>query len=325
MEIARPSRYSARVSKPLRLEEQVLYVYAALQHLKHDRSTVDIGEELGVSRFMVGRMVKRARDDGLIEVRPRLSDPIDAELSRALAERFGLHSAIAAVTPSDNPDHVRSVIATVAAKLVKELIVEDDIVGLGPGRTIVEMCAKITDIPMCDVVQLTGVATSEAEESLRAVMTLSSIARGRMFPMHAPLVATDAAAARAISAQPAIKQALHRMDRLHKAVLTIGGWPTSSLLAEQVRQLGELPRLQREGVVAEIGTTLLDANGREVHALEGQIIGISTEQLARVPVTIAIGGGAGKEQAVLAALRSGFVDILVTDVQTARAAIASAD
>lgn len=311
------------MSKHLRMEEQVLYVYAALQHLKHDRSTVEIGEELGVSRFMVGRMVKRARDDGLVEVRPRLSDPIDAELSRELAGRFGLQSAFAAVTPSDDPDHVRSVIAAVTARLLTELIVEDDIVGLGPGRTIVEMCSKITEIPMCDVVQLTGVATSEAEESLRAVMTLSSVASGRMFPLHAPLVATDAAAAQAISAQPAIKQALHRMSRLDKAVVTIGGWPASSLLADQVRQLGDLPRLEREGVVAEIGTTLLDANGREVHGLDGHTIGISTEQLTRVPMTIAIGGGAGKERAVLAALKSGFVDILVTDVQTARAAIDS--
>lgn len=297
------------------------YVYATLQHLQHNRSAVDIADELGISRFAVGRMVQRARDEGLVEVRPRMQEPIDAELSRALASRFGLSSAFAVLSPVYDVEQTRAVIASVAAKLFVELVEEDQVVGLASGRTIIEMCAKIRNVPTCDVVQLTGVATNDAGEGLRAVMSLTSIARGRMFPLHAPMVTTTVAAGNVIMVQPAVKRSLDRMGSLDMAVLTIGGWPDSSLLAGQAKLMGDLDRLMDTGVVAEIGTTLLDANGKEVSALNGRIVGISTEQLARIPKKIGIGGGPGKKRAVVAALRSGLLDALVTDVHTAKFAL----
>lgn len=309
------------MSKDLGIEEQVLYVYAAIQHLQRGRSTVDIAEELGVSRFMVGRMIKRARSERLVELVTRLPQPIDTELSKKLARTYGLQSAIVATPPRNSEEESRTAIAAVAACLVADLIDEDDIVGLGPGRTIVQTCDRIAELPSCDVVQLTGVAASDPDAQSQAIMHLSRAAKGRMFPLHAPFVATDRASTRVIASQPAVRQALQRMDNLDKAVLTVGGWPHSSLLATQLADLGELDALLQQGVVAEIGTTLLDANGRELTTLEGRIIGVSTEQLAKVPVCIALGGGLDKQQAAVAVLKSGLLDIFVTDVQTAQAAI----
>lgn len=309
------------MSRPLSIEEQVRYVYAALQHLQHDRSTIDIAEELGVSRFTVGRMVQRARDAGLVEVRARMRDPIDPELSRRLAARFGLSSALVLVAPVYDAEQTRSVIASVTAKLFMELVEEDQVVGLGSGRTIIEMCRQVRDVPTCDVVQLTGTATNDVGESLQAITSLSSVASGKMYALHAPMVATNRAAGSIIATQPAVKESLHRMGRLDMAVLTIGGWPDSSLLADQARLLGELEGLLRSGVVAEVGTTLLDADGKEVPGFDGRITGISKDQLVKIPQKILIGGGPGKERAVVATLKSGLADVLITDVRTAQFAL----
>lgn len=308
------------MSKPLSMEEQLQHVYAAMEHLKAGRSTVDIADEMGVSRFAVGRMVKYARENGLVEVTPRLPDPIDAGLSKALASRYGLQSAIACVPAADGDKAARSSIAAVASKLLSELIEEDDIVGLGPGRTILETCARMEDAPNCDMVQLTGVASTD-DDNLQVIMELRRVAKGRMFPLHSPLIATDQLAAQVIKSQPGVRQALQRMDLLDKAVFTVGGWPRSSLLASLLEEMGELPPLLERGVTAEIGTTLLDAHGRELHLLDHRMIGITTEQLASVPLKVALGGGPGKKQALIAALESGLVDVLVTDAGTALAAL----
>lgn len=312
------------MSKPLGIDEQVRHIYAALQHLEHGRSTVEIAEELGVSRFMVGRMIRRAREDGLVDIVPRISDPIDVRLSSELGAAFTLSGAYAVIPPTDTLEHTRSTIAAVAAKLFPQIVHEDDIVGLSAGRTILEMCSQTAELPTCDVVQLTGVATNDANDMMRAVMTLSSVSRGRMFPLHAPFITTDARAGEMMAAQPAIKQALKRMDRLDRAVLTVGGWPDAAMLADQLRAQGELDEVTAHGVVAEIGTTLLDADGNPVPVLEGRMVGISLEQLQRVPTKVVVAGGQAKQRAVLAALRAGLVDILVTDVETARFALANA-
>jgi len=314
--------YDAQVSKELSMEEQLRHVYAAMQHLKFGRPTVEIAEEMGVSRFAVGRMVKYAREQGLVEVTPRLPDPVDATLSKALASSYGLESAIVCIPAAGGDKAARAAIAAVASKLLSELIEEDDIVGLGPGRTILETCARIENAPNCDLVQLTGVASTD-DDNLQVIMELRRVAQGRMFPLHSPFIATDHVAAQVIRSQPGVRQALKRMDLLDKAVFTVGGWPHSSLLASLLNEAGELGPLMEQGVAAEIGTTLLDNHGGELHLLDDRMIGITTQQLAAVPLKVALGGGPGKERAVIAALKSGLVDTLVTDAGTARAAMAA--
>jgi DNA-binding transcriptional regulator LsrR (DeoR family) len=145
-----------------------------------------------------------------------------------------------------------------------------------------------------------------------------------MFALHAPFVTTDVRSGEMIAAQPAVKQALKRMDRLDRAVLTVGGWPNGAMLADQLRQLGELDEVTAHGVAAEIGTTLLDKDGNALPVLEGRMVGVSLEQLRRIPTKLVIAGGAAKQVAVLAALRAGLVDILVTDADTARFALENA-
>ncbi len=306
------------MSRPLRFDEQVTHAYAAIEYLLHNRSSSDIAEELGVSRFMVGRMVRRAKLDGLVEIRARLSDPIDVALSGALTQRFALTSAFAVVCALDEPEHVRVELAKVAAKVVPESIEKGDVVGLAAGRTILEMSRRITALPHCEIVQLHGAATTDSNEALRAGFTLGSIARGKLHTLYAPLLTSDAAAARMITSQPAIRQALKKMQTINTAVLSIGGWPANSLLLEQLKAHRESDAfLKKWNVVAEMGTTLLDADGNDLAALDGRTIGISTDQLRKVPLKIVVGGGSEKQAAILAALRANLVDVLITDAATA--------
>lgn len=312
------------MSKPLRVDEQVRYIYAAIQHLQHNRSTVELAAELGVSRFTVGRMIQRAREEGLVEVVSRMHDPIDAALSEKLAHRFALDSAFAVVPPTGRQQDLRAAIAAFGAKLVTETVVEDEMIGFTPGRTAQLLCRNIASLATCDVVQLTGVATTDADESLKTVISLSSIAQGRMFPMHAPMLTTTSEAWRSITSQPLIRQAMQRMNQVSTAVLTIGGWPHQSLLAEQLTRFGEIDAPELRDVVAEIGTTFLDGKGQEIHALHNRVIGISTEQLERVERRIAVAGGLGKGPAILSVLRSGLIDTLVTDAATAQHVLSAA-
>ncbi|RJN32609.1 sugar-binding transcriptional regulator [Nesterenkonia natronophila] len=304
------------MSTPIGLSEQMLCAYVALQHLQEGRPLIDIAEELELSRFKVGRMVRRARETGLIEVRLNMPEVIDTHLSRKVAQKFGLQSVIAVETSSDEPSQVRKDLARVGARVVRETVNEDDVIGLTSGRTIVDMCRVVGEFPNCEVVQLTGVATSTWNQGMQAILSLG-VATNRIFPLHAPLVTTDAPAARAITAQPSIIRSLKRLDHISKAVLSIGGWPNSSLLATQLSEWNEMSQARSLGVVSELGTSLLTTNGAAVPHLTSRTIGISTEQLASVPHKIAIGGGHGKHDAVLAVLRSELVDVLITDIRTA--------
>jgi DNA-binding transcriptional regulator LsrR (DeoR family) len=304
------------------IHQQVLLAYVALQNLKHDRSTTDIAEELGMSRFKVGRMISQARDYGLIDVVVKLTPSIDVELSKRLKDTYSLSEALVVFPATSSDHHSREAIAAAAARYIPSFITEGSIVGLGPGRTIIEMCDQATDFPNCDVVQLTGVATREPELSVQSIFRLSRLAGGRMYPLYAPFLATSEDAAKAIVAQPSVQEALQRMEKVDTSILTIGGWPRSSLLADMLAEAGELSPLTERGAVAEIGTTVIDQAGKVLDDISSRTIGITSDQLLRVPNRIALGGGDGKRQAVSATLRSGLVDMIITDVFSAQQALA---
>lgn len=309
------------MSTILGVEQQVLHAYVALENLGAGRSINDLADELGISRFTVSRMVKRARSDGLIDVRATIESPVDVELSGRLAERFGLRSAFAVHTPGPDEALARNVIARVTARYLEENAVDDDVLGLSPGRTLVAASRLVNRMPYVDVVQLTGVGTARTEDGAESVTNLGRVAGGGTYPLYAPIISE--VPAHAITSHPAVQQTIRRFDHLTKAVMTIGGWPESSLLAELLQQLGMLDELMDRGIVGEIGGVLLDAEGREVPAPEGRMVGITSEQIRRTPLAVGVGGGPSKSQAVLATLRSGLCHVIITDADSARAALAA--
>jgi DNA-binding transcriptional regulator LsrR (DeoR family) len=76
----------------------------------------------------------------------------------------------------------------------------------------------------------------------------------------------------------------------------------------------------------DVAGRLFDAQGGPVHyETESRLLGIDRKQLAQVRRRIGIAVGIRKTAAIVAAARSGLVNVLVTDVVTASALIASLD
>lgn len=67
------------------------------------------------------------------------------------------------------------------------------------------------------------------------------------------------------------------------------------------------------GAVASVNTRFLDARGRPAGELDGRTIALSWEQLDAIPMVVAAAAGEEKAVAVIGALRSGVVDVLVVD------------
>lgn len=310
-----------RSGAQLPLDQQILHVHVAMQNLAHGRPLNEIAEEIGRSRFATARMVRRARELGLIEVRPTMPVPIDADLSARIARQFGLRSALVVATRSTDDAEVREALASVTARYLSETVEEDDVLGVAPGRTLARASREIDQLPSADVVQLTGIGWPRLEEGAEVVSAIGRAAGGATFPLYVPILIDPEAAP--ILHHPAITGTMRRFRHVRKAFLTVGGWPRSSLLAQILGENGERAGFEERGVVAEIGTTLLDIQGRTVSGLEGRFIGISEEELRAVPLRVAIGGGEWKQQAVLATLRSGLVNVLITDVRTAELALAA--
>lgn len=280
-----------------------------------------IAEQLGVTRPQVSRLLKRARSEGIVEIRIVDRTAVESPAADALRRSHGLDAVHLAPTIAGPKDLTRRMVGRLAAEVLRGALRTGATVGIGDGASVAATAAAleetatpvaVTVIPLCGGYWSTG---PEREPYRRVADALGGQARGLM----APGLVDDAATKRALVAHAGVRAIVELWDRLDVALFGIGGpaW-NASLVGERVER-----ELEAAGAVGEVLVAPFDLDGRFVcPALRERVIAFEAQQLGRVPVAIGVAAGEGKVRPILGALRAGVVRTLVTDVATAEAVVA---
>ncbi len=285
------------------------------------QSKQDIAAELGLTRFKVARLIDQARETGVVRIEITAPQPIDPELSEELAAAYHLRHAIVLTVPDQPEADLRRQLATVAAALLSEIVTDQDVLGIGYGRTLNATTAALTQLAGCTTVQLSGalLGVQVNENSIELVRRVAAITGGPAYPLYTPQVLPDPSTAHTQRQQPQVAQAYQRFDHITKAVVAVGSWePPHSQLYEALSN-AERDRFRHLGVTAEVCATLLDAHGNQVAAdFTDRCIAITGTQLQAIPDLIAVAGGTTKHNAIKAVLQGGYANSLITNHTTAR-------
>jgi DNA-binding transcriptional regulator LsrR (DeoR family) len=305
----------------------VLTASVARRYYLDGRSKVEIAEEFGLSRFKVARLLDDARNSGLVRIEIGHPGVLDIELSGRLMETLGLQHCVVTNTPDEHPVVMREHLGAAAAELLTELITPDDVLGLSWARSVSAMATAVKKLATVPVVQLTGALSRPGvdESSIELVRDVARVSGGPAYYFYAPMAVPDAATARALRRQPEVAQALAKIPLVTKAVAGVGAWiPEQSTLYDATGEV-ERAELARRGVCADISGVLVDAQGEPmVAALSRRMIGITAGQMKAIPEVIGIVYGMAKVDALLAAVRGGMVNSVVTHSTLAAAVLEAA-
>lgn len=302
--------------------ELVLMASVARQYFVDGTSKVDIAEQTGLSRFKVARLLDRAKAIGLVRIEISYPGAIDVDTSGTLQRVLGLHHALVLDVPEDHPATLRAALGGAAADLLSEIVTADDVLGLAWARSVSAMSTALTRLAPCTVVQLTGALPQVDESATELVRNAARTGGGAAYFFYAPMVVATAQTAEALRQQPEVDRAMAKIPSVTKAVVGVGAWePTQSTLYDAI-EAEERSALHRLGVRAEVSGLLIDAAGKPVTApLTERVLGISVEQVRRIPEVLGVVYGAAKAHAVLAAVRGGLVNSLITHRSLAQALI----
>ena len=293
----------------------VLTASVARRYYLDGRSKVEIAEEFALSRFKVARLLDDARSSGLVRIEIGHPGVVDVELSGRLMDALGLQHCVVTDTPDEHPAALREHVGAAAAALLTEIVTPDDVLGLSWARSVSAMATALRELAGVPVVQLTGALARPGvdDSSIELVREVARVSGGPAYFFYAPMAVPDAATAQALRRQPEVARAFSLIGSVTKAVAGIGAWePGQSTLYDATSE-AERADLTRRGVCADVSGVLLDAHGDPVPAdLTERMIGITAEQMRAVPEVIGIVYGTAKVHAVLAAVRGGLVDSLVT-------------
>ena len=280
-----------------------------------------IAEQLGVTRPQVSRLLKRARAEGIVEIRIVDRTSVESPAADILRRTYGLDAVHLAPTIAGPEDLTRRMVGRLAAEVLRGALRTGAVVGVGDGASVAATAAAleetatpvaVTVVPLCGGYWTTG---PEREPYRRVADALGGQARGLM----APGLVDDAATQRALVAHAGVRAIVDLWDRVDVALFGIGG-PAWNVAARGDATEHDLDAAE---AVGEVLVAPFDLDGRFVcPALRERVIALDARRLGRLPVAIGVASGENKVRPILGALRAGVVRTLVTDVATAEAVVA---
>lgn len=289
-----------------------------------------IAARFGLSRPKVSRLLQKARAEKIIDV-ILVPPSLDmAGMERALEQRYGLEEAV--VVPVAHPEDSAEVTRTLgpaAAECLTRCISGHEVIATAWGTSILAMVDALPykSWPGVTVVQMLGGLglMGHLEHSVELTQRIAQRLGARLRLLPAPGIVASQEMAGAFRSDPQIAQVLDLAAQANIALVGLGVPSPDSLVLRTGNILSQrdLELLQVSGAVGDISLCYLDAEGRPLELeLNARLVGLTLEQIARIPRVIGIAGGVAKQAIIRAALRGKFLQVLVTDLWTAQSLLA---
>ena len=293
-----------------------------------EKPQTQIAEELGISVTTVSRLLKRAKEEKIIEFVIR--DPFVEciEIERQLKEILGLKEVIVApavdmedVGQQEDPENVKKLVALEAAHYLQRIIKKGDVIGFTWGSTVYQMINYLNPAQKveADFVTLHGsLASSVAEWDVRTLVTRSAKAfSGKKHILLTDTLMSSPEITELLKNEKSISQVYTMFERVNIAINGIGAFypETTTVLANaEYLPQEDLEELRNCGVVADLTVRFIDINGNECNtSLKDRTLSINLEQFKKIPKKITIASGVQKAYAIIAAIKGGLIDTLIID------------
>lgn len=286
----------------------------------------EIAERLNISQSRVSRFLKEAVSLGVVRTIVVPPPGVHPDLEDRVRDRYGLSDVIVADRLGDDDNAVLRALGGAGAAYLETSLTGHDRVGISSWSSTllatVDAMVPRTGRSADSVVQVIGGVGNPTVQVQATHLTdrLARITGATPRFVAAPGVVATAELRDALLQDEYIGQVAAEWSTLTVLLVGIGSLQPSPLLKDSgnVVSQGEMELLRTRGAVGDVCLRFFDADGALVESsLNTRVLGISVDDLRRVPRTVGIAGGARKHEAIRAAALGGWIDVLITDVDTA--------
>ncbi|ATW25602.1 sugar-binding transcriptional regulator [Candidatus Formimonas warabiya] len=317
------------MNEEIKLLTKVCYMY-----YYEDKVQTDIANRLGLARQTVSRLIQKARDEGIVQI--KIQSPVVqvVELETRLEDKFKLKDAIVIQKDYISQEQLIQKLGIAAGEYFLKTIMPKRKIGIGFGKILEVMGefinshyhdAAISDV---DLVQLVGdIPSTEASDNSQFIISL--IARRLHAAMHllqVPFYIEDPQIGNYFKNSFLTSAVLENYSSLDYAFVEI---KSADRIYETVTKKTEkkgISYLHYLGVnyltnidaAGEICLNYFNDRGHFVDTVLNEcFFGITSKQLSKVRNVVGIVGGECKE-AALGSLKTGILNTIITDEDTAK-------
>jgi DNA-binding transcriptional regulator LsrR (DeoR family) len=298
-------------------------------YYERDLSQEDIARRIGRSRSMVSRMLREARQLGLVTIHVHFPLKTDLDLAQKMCSTFGLAEAhILADGPTDY-EMLLQQLGELAVHCLQRKLHDNMTIGMSWGTALYQVVRAMPEMRLNNVtvIQFIG-AVGHGDpmvDGLELARWLAQKLGASLRSLQAPLMVESEDVAAGLLHDRAIAEVLDLARRVDVALVGVGTVDPPQLSSlwrpGYITETG-LEYMRQSGVVADVLGRPLDINGTWLHtAFDRRVIGVGLDALRSIPTVIAVAGGLAKAKAMLAALRGRYFNVLITDSRTALAVL----
>jgi len=303
-----------------------LRLLAKVARMYHERGIRQprIAADLNISQPRVSRLLKQAGDMGVVRTVVVMPAGTHSDLEQRVQERYSLEDVVVVDTDGAGDDVLQALGAATAEYLEASLVGSHTIGVSSWSETLV--CAvdlmHVKGTRATRVVQVVGgLGDPEVQlQATRLTARLADLTGATPVFLSAPGLVGSAATRRALTADPSVAAVTALWSSIDVALVGIGCLEPSPLLQRSGNALGsdEQHELLSLGAVGDVCLRYFDARGAPIRSdFDQRLVGITREQLLRVPRRVGIAGGRRKFAAIHAAVLGQWVNVLITDLNTA--------
>ena len=312
-------------------KREYLKLKAAYYCYELDYSQVDAAKRLGISRVTLAKLLKEAREEGVvrIEVIDKRNLKKCFSLEDALRASFDLADARVIEASDADEGSLLGALAATGAEYFESIVANNQRIAIAWGRTLELMMdylqpdAGVRGLEVVTLMGGSGTMDSVIRPDIIAQRLLSKYS-GKGYTINAPYICHTAAVCEAIKQEPNIEDVFRRGRLADVTLVGIGERPALTAQYDRHYQYGKsiISQLIDSEAVGDICANFFRADGALCKtSMQKRIVSIDITELCAHKHVIAVAGGKNKHEAVLGALRGGYLDALITDRATASFAL----
>ncbi len=305
-------------------DKDKLAINVAKLYYRSDYSQQKIAQELGVSRPSISRLLQYAKDKGYVNI--QIVDPVEdmSHMEQRLKDKLHLKDVTIASSTINDEEEIKKYIGITAARYLDSIIKDGDIIGVGWGTTLYNMSQALVPkaIKGSQVVQLEG-GVSHSEWNNYAREILESFAANfdtvaQYMPL--PVIFDTKETKELVDKDRYIKRVLELGRHANIAIFSVGTVrPNALFFRLGYTGIEEQEKIQKSSV-GDICSRFFDVEGRICNRdLDDRTVGITLNELRDKEFSIMISGGEAKINAIRAALKGRYANVLITDQFTGKA------
>ena len=286
----------------------------------------EISKRLDVSQSAISRMLKEAETKNIIKFNILEIPNYFPEIEEKVADKYNLKETIV-IPKQDRTTNLLSNLGQATANYLQNTISTKDLIGISCWSQ--SLFYAIESLNYFDktfknqIVQVLGGLGSidKRETAFKMVEEFSNLLNGTPTLLPAPGVVESIAVKNSLKKNNFVKDAFDKFNNLSLIISGIGSLKNTQLFKKSGNGFtqADYQELNKLKAIGHICLRFFDKNGKFIKSnLDQRIIGIDLEKIKKIKRRVAVAGGKNKHSAIKAALKGGYINVLITDLDTSR-------